>query len=178
MKQYRSDYLQVLHSCLLLISFLPAILILLTILPYETLNALSKKVIIQFLLVLVVYLTGAFLFSRIRPDMMILDNSNITVKTKEYTQTIALSEITRVTFDPGYFLKHGSGLTSKRPACLTLFNNNQELIQVKNASIFMLIGLVRQTSVKFKIINLWRYIIPTISMTLVALALAFIIRYV
>lgn len=126
MKQYRSDYLQVFHVCLLLISFLPAILILLTILPYETLNALSNKVVVQFLFVLVVYLTGAFLFSRIRPDIVILDNSNITVKTKEYTQNIALSEITRVTFDPGYFLKHGSGLTSKRPACLTLFNDAQE----------------------------------------------------
>jgi hypothetical protein len=162
MKKYGFDYLKVFHTCLLLASFVPGLLLIIVMWPDLDFSKISDTWL-KFGLTLCLYFVVAFFAAKTRKDAIVIDDYQISITIKNETKTILLSDITHATFFPGrYSRQRYAPRHLKRLSCLTLFNNNIELVKIDGASILVLIDLVKRTGMKYKLVQMTHYIFLTV----------------
>ena len=159
MKKYQFDYLCSFHVFLTIVSFLPAFIILLfsgiEIDFADNWFGILKCAI----LAVILFFAISFVFSLMHKDKFIINNDTLSVTMQNKTQTVQLSDITYIEFFPGLNgHKTSVGRTRGLLSKLILFNNDCKIMEIENASIFMLIGLIKQTHAKFKISNKMTYV--------------------
>ena len=176
MKKYSFDYLKVFHTCLLLASFVPGLLLIIVMWPDLDFSKISDTWI-KFGLALCLYCVVAFFAAKTRKDVIVIDDYKISITIKNETKTILLSDITHATFFPG---RHGHRIYGSRnwggrPSCLTLFNNDIELMKIDKASILVLIDLVKRTRMKYKLVQMTHYVFLTVMVTSFIILLWFLL---